>query len=92
MLSGRRRLLAIGAWFVCSVVVWNVAFDRGVRSAEDRYLHAHAASPPPGGIRAVMEPAIEQSALVATLWASGVLVAGGLVWFGLRGRRPNAPR
>ncbi len=94
MLVGRRRWLAVGVWLVCSVVVWNVVFDRRVEKAEERYLEAHSALAPATGIRAIMEPAVRHSALIATAWASALFVPGALVLLYVRrrrgGRRPSA--
>ncbi len=93
MLVGRRRWLAVGVWFVCSVVLWNVVFDRGVEKAEERYLQSPLPVAPAAGIRAIMEPAIHHSALVATAWASAVFLPGAVVLLYLprrRGRTPSA--
>jgi hypothetical protein len=92
VLAGRRRWLAVGVWLVCSVVVWNVVFDRRVEKAEERYLNAHSPVAPAAGIRAIMEPAIRHSALVATAWALAVFLPGAVVFLYLpraRGRRPS---
>ncbi|MGE5362139.1 MAG: hypothetical protein ACM3NQ_24240 [Bacteroidales bacterium] len=93
MLIGRRRRLALGVWLVCSVVVWNVVFDRGVESAEERYLHAPAAAAPTRGLRATMDPAIRHSAAVASACASAVFLSGAavIIYLGRRRPRPRPP-
>ncbi len=92
MLVGRRRWLAVGAWLVCSVVVWNVVFDRGVEKAEERYLQVHSPAAPAAGIRAIMEPAIRHSALVATACAFAVFLPGALALVYLPRRWRDRPR
>ncbi len=90
MLIGRRRLLALGVWLVVSAVVWNGVFDRRVESAVERYLKAPGAAAPAGGLRVIMQPAIDHAARVATTWALAVFVPGAVVIAFVR-RRPRAP-
>ncbi len=73
------RRLAIGAWLACTIVTWNVVFDRGVESAEQHYLEraTHAVGRAPAvSIKAAMQPAIHRAATGATEWAAIPLLVG----------------
>jgi hypothetical protein len=78
--SGGRRFagIAIGCWLACTIVSWNVVFDRQIRAAEQRYLALQAHHHPGVTIRAVMDPAIHDAA-VAAMWWAGVPTGAGLL-------------
>jgi hypothetical protein len=94
-MTGERRQIVLAAvlWAVLSLILWNVIFDYGVRTAATGYLLARTAYLHGRGPRIEMAPAmhagIVQSLRTASLLTFPcVAVAGTLVGLALRRRRP----
>ena len=77
-LAGRQRV-AVAAWIVLTIALWNAIFEMMVVRGVKEYLFRaalHAAGRRPfTPIADVMDPAIYHATWVATLWTSVILLA-----------------
>lgn len=77
-LAGRQRV-AVAAWIVLTIALWNAIFEMMVVRGVKEYLFRaalHAAGRRPfTPIADVMDPAIYHATWVATLWTSIILLA-----------------
>ena len=87
----RRVALAAALWAIFALILWNVLFDYGVRTAASRYLversaflHGHG---PRVELSSAMHRGIASSFRIASLLASPCLIiAGSLAGRAMRGR------
>ena len=77
-LGGRQRV-AVAAWIVLTIALWNAIFEmmvvRGVKEYLFRAALHDAGRRPFTPIADVMDPAIYHATWVATLWTSIILLA-----------------
>lgn len=75
----RRQRVAVAAWIVLAIALWNAIFEmmvvRGVKDYLFRAALHDAGRRPFTAIAEVMDPAIVQATWVATLWTAVVLLA-----------------
>jgi hypothetical protein len=93
MTLARTRRWAIGFWIVMAVVVWNGLYDLritlGVRDHLMKQALHDAGRGPAVTIAEDMDATVKDAVLVATLWATIILVAGlGTVMMVSRAAQP----
>lgn len=92
-LSRRERLL-VALWLVVGLVLWNGVYDMMLGEAIKEYLFRstlhETGRAPHVTIATVLDPGIQRAVIVATLWAS-VVVLCGLVTIRVLTRDPANP-
>ena len=76
----RVERIAVGAWLVLSIVVWNGIYDllltRGIKDYVLRNALHEARRGPAVSMTALLDFTVSEAFWVATLWASVILCAG----------------
>ena len=89
----RRQRIAVAAWIILAVALWNGIFEmmvvRGVKEYLFRAAQHEAGRRPFTPIADVMDPAIFHATWVATLWTSIVLLAALLTIRGFQSSPPE---
>ena len=87
----RRESLAVAAWLIVGVLLWNGIYDmvlgQGLREYLFRSALHDAGRGPAMSIRSVVDPYIVDAVWIATFWSALVVLAGMLTIKALRGGR-----
>ena len=76
----RRESIAVAAWLVLGIALWNGVYDmivgQGLREYLFRSALHDAGRAPRVSIAAVVDPYITDAVLISTFWASLIVLAG----------------